>query len=287
MAMMVGLGSALTIGGLILAYAQGGGFASIPVVGALAPWRQMFVVAGACGAIVVLLLTLVPEPARRNAVADGAGNPGIRTILRYPATLLVVVAAAMCAIGDYTIMAWVPALLIRKFGMSAPEIGASLGLAVIVAAVASPLIMGVIGDRVMKGSLSARFLLSATLMTLATGIFLLGVTDRADVVIFLSGAWMFCSVAALSSAMTAMQEITPSRLRGTASALIAFGSAVVGLGIGTAIVGALSDHVFTGPGAIGTSVAVTSAFAAVSAAALFWKLWFDERRGRIASLEAH
>jgi MFS family permease len=278
MAMMIGAGGGLAIGGSILRVAQRGGFADLPSVGSLSPWRQVFGVMGLYGVLVVALLSSIREPRRRHETLNSRGMR-IADLRHYPGVIGIIVSASFCAVGDYTILSWAPTLLSRRFAMSADEIGLLLGTSSIVGALASPITVGVLTDRLVKGDVRVRICASAVALTLAIPVTLLGLASNATLLVVLVGSWTFLSVAATTTSLTALQDLAPNELRGTASALIAFGSAALGLGCGPPIAAALSEHVFQDPSTLGKSVTITSMLGAVVAATLLWRVLLRYQTG--------
>lgn len=62
-----GAGGALLIGGLLLRWIDAGWFTHAPLIGELAPWRQLMVLVGLPGIVLLPFLISIPEPARRNS----------------------------------------------------------------------------------------------------------------------------------------------------------------------------------------------------------------------------
>jgi MFS family permease len=62
-----GTGAALFVGGVVLAWSSAGALASLPWIGTLAPWRQLFVLVGVPGLVLLPLLVLIREPLRRHS----------------------------------------------------------------------------------------------------------------------------------------------------------------------------------------------------------------------------
>ncbi len=132
-ALGAGLGSLL--GGLLLGWlGRAHAVSGLPIIGAMAPWRQAFIVLGSPGLVLVLLMSvLVREPDRRT-MAEGAGagafgwrETGGYLLAHRRSTLYVMfgfaLISALPAVG-----AWTPAFLSRSYGWTPAHTGPLLGL---------------------------------------------------------------------------------------------------------------------------------------------------------------
>jgi MFS family permease len=82
-------------------------------------------------------------------------------------------------------------------------------------------------------------------------------------------AVLFFGAFAYGAAPTALQAITPNRMRATVSALYLLVVNLVGLAAGPVITGALTDYVFRDKGAVGVSAAIVGVVSGVVAATAF------------------
>jgi MFS family permease len=84
MGIQLGSGLALIIGGTVAQAVSQLPPVELPIAGAIAAWRVTFLIVGAPGLLVALLLLSVREPARRSLLVDATGavaRPGIRQTL--------------------------------------------------------------------------------------------------------------------------------------------------------------------------------------------------------------
>jgi MFS family permease len=75
---------------------------------------------------------------------------------------------------------------------------------------------------------------------------------------------------ALTSTLTALNQVTPNQLRGQVVAVYTFFMGLVGIGVGAVVVGFLSDTVFPGATGIAPSLAIVSALGGTAGIAVLW-----------------
>jgi MFS family permease len=149
-ALGAGLGSLL--GGLLLGWlGRAHAVSGLPIIGAMAPWRQAFIVLGAPGLVLVLLMSLLVREPDRQANADRAGAYGWRETAGYlfahrGSTLYVMVGfaliSALTAVG-----AWTPAFLSRSYGWTPAHTGPLLGLVQMLTNPTGIVLGGLLSDR--------------------------------------------------------------------------------------------------------------------------------------------
>src|SRR5258708_870088 len=140
MGIFIGSGIALIAGG------AGGGAVdrmpgiTMPLLGAVAPWRFTFLIVGAPGLAIALLLYTVREPIRRQLLRASNGAPVrlqfhevvVELRRRWQSVLGISVGMVFQSMGTYAFVAWAPASLQRIHGWSAGQSGRALGLIILV-----------------------------------------------------------------------------------------------------------------------------------------------------------
>ena len=169
----------------------------------------------------------------------------MRKVLAIPTFWWLVLAGLAFNFATYACNAFMVPLLMRYFG--APLVQASVATGVIVG------LTGLIGltfggwvaDRIHARFERGRLLFAAASMvvaTLATGYALLaGRVELGVFVAVFSVGWLF-SYNFYTCVYTAIQDVVEPRLRATAMALFFAGLYLLGGGMGTVVVGLLSDH---------------------------------------------
>ncbi len=254
------LGSALAfaIGGRMLEAAAASQYAGLPWVGELAPWRQVVVLMGVSGFVLVPAILAFPEPQRRAvAVAEQLGNRAQELWALRGRIALVMLAGATVALADFGFSIWATALLTRTHGFSVSDAGSVLGVCMLVAGVGGGWLGGLLGDRAhLRSPLTGRIdtvvyaamtmLLSACLLMLPGG--------WAAVAAF--ACWQVAANAAYVGCASTLQDQVSGRTRGIAAALSLCMSIGFGLGLGPTSVAALNQQIGGGGDALSSSLLI-------------------------------
>lgn len=289
--MVIGGGSAIAIGGFLLDAAQHSLFAAVPLIGGLAPWRTVLAVLGAAGFVLALLLLTVHEPNKRTA-SFGEMRSRLLSLgdllgaLRSQAKVLLPLYAAMAigSIVDYAIMTWTPALLSRRFALSAGEIGASLGTVAIAAGLLGTPLGGVIADWTARrfGPLSRIRLCYFILIAGFLGV-PVGVLSTASATLASAFIWTLVSSMAGTIGIATTLDLLPHESRGLGTATIAFCNTIVGLGLGPTLVAMASDYIYKSPSAVGLAMTTVVAPSVLACFLLFYMASRSVRSARMAA----
>jgi MFS family permease len=230
--------------GLFAAYILSG------IIGEAWGWRAAFFVACVPGLILAGLTLLIREPARgatevhAAAVADTGRSPyaavfGIATIW------WIILSGMLFNFHTYAVNIFQNPFLQRfhELGLAdASKLSAvSLGLAGVIGL----LIGGWFGDRLRARRPNGRLLLAGTAMLCAAPcVFLALEQPKGSVTMFtiLMAASSACTFVYYSTVYSAIQDVVPPQLRGTAVSLYFFAMYVLGASFGPTIMGALSDY---------------------------------------------
>jgi MFS family permease len=249
----LGTAAAMALSGVFLGWADGL-IAGLPALfGNMQPWQIVFILCGAPGLVLALVLALtLREPPRRGEVAKGAISlaPVWRLFATRPRAygcfLLGSVLNLTCV---YAIVGWFPALFIRVHGWSAGYTGKLLGISSLPISIFAAANSGwVIVALAKRGHRDAPVLVAGAC---AASMVLFGVPAC-----LAPSAWVALGGYLLnaffvnwntSAVYAGLAQITPNGARAQVMAVHTILSGLVALTAGNAIVGALSDHVFTGP----------------------------------------
>lgn len=274
---VIGAGSAIAIGGGLLEVAQHGAFAALPLLGALAPWRVVLLLAGSAGALVFLLLTTLREPVVRSVSFRDLGQhlalaETLRPFARrLPLLFPLYAAMALCAIVDYGVLSWTPAMLSRRFGYSPLAIGASLGTIAIISGVIGTPAGGYITDWCTKRwGAQARPKLAFAIVLF--GIFgaPIGFATTSSQALLAVTCWVFVSSVLGIVSIATVLDLLPTESRGFATSTISFSNTIIGLGLGPTLVALASDHIFKSGDAVGLAITMVAAPAILLACAFYY-----------------
>ena len=207
-------------------------------------WRMAFVVMGAPGLLVALLLWLtIREPHRKNA---GATAPPfgqvIRTVRQSRAFVSFTVGSGMVALVGFGLNIFLIPLLIRRFDFEIGAAALTFALAFSLATASGGVVGGMLADRFASKVPRRYGTLPIIGVSLALPLYLTAIyqDDWLRMVVLLFGA-TFCLYGFLPTIMTVTQRLVEPRMRATAAAIHAFGQTCFGLGVGSAFLGWMSD----------------------------------------------
>jgi len=282
----LGGGLALIFGGLLLDSAAQWDLSAVPLLGALKPWQLVFLCAGLPGVLIGFLLLFVREPVRKRSmiVTEHEEMPWSevwKIFVQWRGFYANFYAGMACmVITLYAFPAWMPTVLIRKFGASAGDVGMQYGVAILltgsVGVLTGPWLARLIERTGRKDHLLIVPLGSALALIPICGMLSLANSYIATLVVATLASFVYSVPQALAS--SALQLVTPNRMRGIASSIYVFSVSVTGLGLAPTFVALLTDYVFQDEMRVGDSLAVTCALSAIASALFLWQALKGYRR---------
>jgi len=259
----IGSGGTLLLGGPLLAWLSGAGPNGLTMLSALEPWRALFLILGAPGIIIALLVWAgMREPARRDLPDSRAHKGSVWPFLREKRAFLssLLCFTAMVNMVSYTLYAWMPTYLIRIHGLDVKAAGLKVGTVFVCAGIAG----AIFGSWLMSRSTNERALshvvktMLRLFVVLGPVLILLSRAPTANTALVLLALAFFIMAAALTSVMTPLPLVAPAHLRARVTSVGLFMNAGVA-GLGPLIVGAITDFVFASPDRIADSLTLTFA----------------------------
>ncbi|WP_300574838.1 MFS transporter [Phenylobacterium sp.] len=268
-----GSGLAFLIGGWTIMAVSGLPPVSLPLLGEFGGWRLVFLVVGAPGLLVALLVLAVAEPRRKAAGPSLAARPAaaLDALRRHwRAYGVVIVGCSVVNIAFHGLSAWAPTLLGRVHQLEQGQIGLILGLGFLGPGCAGLLLGGWVADRwLAAGRLDAN-LRMALIGALGAAAMLSGLIlspGTATTVVILYGA-IFMMMFPMGAAPAALQIICPPDLRGRIAAVYMLALNLIGMGTGPTAVALLTDYAFADPMAVGRAMGLVGLTAGLIAAGL-------------------
>ena len=259
---VMGAGIVFLLGGPLVEIVLNGGVNHWPGMSNFDPWQQAFIVTGLPGVLMAFMVFLFREPARRRTAAPVKSGGGYSEALAFMKLHWKVYMAILLGFGlAYTstigLQLWLPAFFSRIHGWSPKEIGFSLGLAQIAAAMTLPLHGWIVDTLYKRGRRDAHLLWCIVTAALAIpcGIATL-LVDSPVVAVVMFGFYMAFILSTASMGPASLQVVTPQSLRGRASAIYVLVTGLIGMALGPSLVGFLTDTVFADPMKLGLSLIV-------------------------------
>lgn len=219
------------------------------VIASMIDWRVAFFTVGIAGIVLAPVFRLsVKEPPRGqfDSAPTGTPPPGLRAILSRlagkPSFWLISLAASCSSMMGYGLFFWLPSFLVRSYELSLLDASLFYGSILLVGGLAGIWLGGWLGDRY-GASRKTRYLTIPAIAFLATvPFYLVGIFSQNLVLSF----WVLLVPTALGLAwlgpvISVIQHLVPPNMRATASAVFLFINNLIGIGLGTYAIGALSD----------------------------------------------
>jgi predicted MFS family arabinose efflux permease len=218
------------------------------VVGQAWGWRAAFFVACIPGLLLAVLALFIREPPRgviATRAADAApGNPYAQ-VLSIRTLWWIILSGLLFNFNAYAVNVFQTPFLQRFHALSLQDANTLSGFSLGLAGVIGLLLGGWLGDRLRLVLPSARVLLPAIAMLVSVPCVLIALQQpKGGVLTFalLMGTSTAMSYVYFATVYSAIQDVVPSNLRGTAVSLYFFAMYVLGASFGATIMGALSDY---------------------------------------------
>jgi MFS family permease len=272
----IGIGVASVLGGFVTGWANGRVGWTLPLLGDVRSWQVVFFAVGLPGVLVALLMYTFAEPVRRGSRTQAKSVP-LGEVLAYVKSnrktfLCHNLGIAFLALAGYSRLWWNPTFFIRHHHWTAAEAGKGLGIIAAIAGLLGIASGGWFADRLAaRGHADAylRVAMMAAAAAAPVGTAYLLVPDSHLAAILL-GPVVFLEAVPLGVAPAALMQITPSQMRGQASAVYLFTINLIGLGAGPTVVALVTDHLFRNGSQVGLSLLVVGTTANIVSALILW-----------------
>src|SRR5512145_2692847 len=212
-------------------------------------WRTAFIVVGIAGVLIAPVFKfVVREPQRgRYDGPRGAGSPVsfrevMRVLLAKRAFWGISFGAAASSMMGYGLFFWLPSFFVRSHGMTLLQASLYFAAILLVGGMAGIWLGGWSADRFGAGKRRAYALIPATAFLLTLPFYVAAVLAPSlalSFVLFMVPTAL--GLVWLGPVLSAIQHVVPSGMRATASAVFLFINNLIGIGLGTVMLGAISD----------------------------------------------
>ncbi len=283
LAIYIGGGAAILIGGWIAAMVGDKQSVTLPILGEMRSWQVVFMVVGLLGMPVSLLALTLKEPARRlgKSAANAAVGLGdqlreLRKVFvrsRYVYLLHFFAFAFQSIVLNVTLL-WARPYLSRQFDVSRSDAAYMVGSLLLLFATSGILTGSALADRMQK-----RGHRDATIRVGIIGsscvlipVILFPFMPTVTLTLVMLALMLFFAAFAVGAAASALQLITPNRARSVISACYLFVLNIVALTIGPTLTGFITDYVFGTPKSVGYSLSIVATLGVIISLVLFFLL---------------
>ncbi len=240
-------------------------------------WRTAFIAMGIAGLLVApFFRLLVRDPVRGGAEQGPVGErpklaAAIRIIARKPAFWLISFGSALGSTASYGISFWIPSFYVRSFDMPLSQVTLLYAAIILSGGIAGIWLGAWLGDRIGPRRPGAYLAIPMFALLVSIPFFALAVLAESPM---MSMGLLFIPTMLGSmgygTVLAAVQNVVPASLRSTASALFLFINNLIGLGVGSAVLGFISDRLAQQYGAQSLRYALLSGATFYLAAAIFY-----------------
>ncbi len=296
MGVAVGAGIAMILGGWVIAIVMKAPPMVLPIFGELYAWQTVFLFVGLPGLIIALLMVTIREPARQGKITltDASGNTtedvSIRETIRFLGSRWRTygthfLGLSVVTIIGYAFLFWIPTMFIRTWGWSISQISLAYGLVNLIVGPISVNLAGWYADslyrRGYKDAHMRTCFYGALLFVPSSVLVPLMPSPELAIAMLIPASVGAASVTA--TGVAGLMMITPNQVRGQTTAMYYFVINVLGLSVGGAAVGIVTDYVFGDEMALRYTLSLISAVAGV-AGLMFLRVHL--RYYRVAVVEA-
>ena len=288
MGVKLGSAAAFSLGALAIAAATAYGAVTLPIVGLMRPWQLVFIITGLPSLLFALLAFSFAEPKRKGrsqVMRKGVGD--LLVFARSHSLLLglMLTGFALISLCAFSLTAWTPTYLERRFGWEPTQYGPALSIISVLSAATLVFKGGVLDWMFARGIKDAYLRLYTWLLTAAL--------PAAVAAYFVDSAWIFLTLFAIIQVVVipimvyvvpTISLLAPNEVRGQLIAIFLMTSTVLGQGIGPMLVGALTDFVFQDEAKLGYSLA-TVLLVAIPLALIAFRLALKPMQAAVAARE--
>ncbi|WCL53854.1 spinster family MFS transporter [Gimibacter soli] len=209
-------------------------------------WRVAFITVGIAGVVIApvfkYLVKDLPRPAPTAAAARVPVSAVFKIVAKKPSFWLMAFAASCSSLVGYGLAFWVPSVMIRSFGFSLLEASQYMGSLLLVGGTAGVFAGGWLADKLGSKDRGVYARLPAIAWLICAPLFATALlSDSPFIAWFLLVIPNGLNLLWLGPITTAIQHLVPQAMRATASASFLFINNLIGLGLGSLVMGTMSD----------------------------------------------
>ena len=278
MAIMLGTGLSLVLGGPLMSAIEAAGINSLPLIGKVSHWQATLFIIGLAGLPIGLLIFLNKDPGRQTAPGR-SDKPAVSAVARYLMArknifIPLLVFSVMNAMINFALATWIPTVVTRQFHLGMKEIGLIQSGMLLTIGPLGLWLAGLAMDRKATGGRAS----SAALVGIIVTITLTAFTISLCLANTIGWFWFFdalvvlCSTTYLAVGSTIVARTVPSLSVGLVMALVLVLNGLMGQGVGPTLIAFVAQQVYgTGPSALASAMVLV--FACAGTIALIAAIW--------------
>ena len=219
------------------------------IIATLVDWRFAFLVVGLAGiALAPIFRLTVREPVRgafdvaRSESRAASLTEIMRVLARKPSFWGLSLGTSFSSMVGYGLFFWLPSFFVRSYELSLLDASLVYGGILLVGGIAGTWAGGSLADRFGETNRAAYARIPAFAFLAAAPFYLVGVlSPTVTISVLVMTVPTALGLAWLGPVISAVQHLVPPNMRATASAIFLFVNNLIGLGVGTFAIGAISD----------------------------------------------
>ncbi len=226
------------------------------LIASLLDWRIAFFIVGLAGVVLAPLFRLAVSEPPRGQYDDGEVMPAssitevLKLLFGKRSFWFLSLGAAFSSMMGYGLFFWLPSFFVRSFDLTLMNASLYFGGILLVGGIAGIWMGGVLADRSGANNRAAYARIPAIAFLCAVPFYAVGVLSNSlplTLAVLLIPTAL--GLAWLGPVLSALQHLVPVNMRATASAIFLLINNLVGIGLGTALLGYISDSLQANYGA--------------------------------------
>ena len=219
------------------------------IIASMIDWRWAFFIVGIAGIVIAPIFRMtIKEPPRgqfdrqRETVKAPSLKVIIQTLMTKPSFWLLSLGASFSSMMGYGVFFWLPSFFVRSYGLTLLNASLFYGAVLLIGGLAGIWAGGWLGDRFGQDQRSQYARIPAIAFLCTVPFYIAAIlSPTLTLAFFVLLVPTALGLAWLGPVISAIQHLVRPDMRATASAIFLFINNLIGIGLGTYAIGALSD----------------------------------------------
>ena len=219
------------------------------IIASMINWRWAFFIVGIAGVVIAPIFRMtIKEPPRGgfDRQREAVKAPGLKlivsTLMTKPSFWLLSLGASFSSMMGYGVFFWLPSFFVRSYNLTLLNASLFYGAVLLIGGLAGIWVGGWLGDRFGQDQRSQYARIPAIAFLCTVPFYILAIlSPTLTLAFFVLLVPTALGLAWLGPVISAIQHLVRPDMRATASAIFLFINNLIGIGLGTYAIGALSD----------------------------------------------